>query len=215
MEKHTKRKGWLIFLTTVSIVSLLGAFAYAQGPWGGQQQGQGMRAAPQGQWGPPQAQGRGQGNARMLFRGMDLTDEQKEDLKALRDEHQDAVKEIRDEVRDVREELRDLMDDPIANKSDILKNMEKVSDLQAEQKILTVEHIYDAADLLDEEQLEKFEKRIKYAIMSAGRQQQGKAGNFKGQRQGQGYGQGYGQQSAPNQNFQRGPQGPGMRGGGF
>jgi protein CpxP len=251
MEKNTKRKGWLIFLTTISIVSLLAAFAYAQGPWGapqgqawgqapapqwGQQQGQGWRGSQMGQRG--QFQGKNRNGPHMLFRGLDLTDEQKEDLEALRDKHQDAVKEIRDKVRDAREELRDLMDDPIDNKSDILKKIDEVSELQVEQKSLMAEHIYDAAEILDAEQLEKFQKRIKFALVNAV-QQRAKGNNFKSQHQGRGqgqgfapgYGQGYGQgrnqgygpgygqgyapQAAPNQYYQRGPQGPAVWGGGF
>jgi Spy/CpxP family protein refolding chaperone len=152
------RKNLTYALAAVAALGIGAATLGAQPPGG---PGHGGPGGPEGIGRPPgQAEHRGPDllNPRFLARYLELTEEQREELKAILETHRDAVRPIQEEIRTLGQELRALLEsespDP-ANVGEIVLEIQALhQDVAAARQVL----LDDIRASLTPEQQEKLDR---------------------------------------------------------
>lgn len=93
------------------------------------------------------------------FRGLDLTDDQKEQLKKIAESHQAEFKAIGEKTRAAHEGLRELLDADTINESAIRAKHQEVAAAQADAMILNAKIRKESMQILTADQLAKLKER--------------------------------------------------------
>jgi protein CpxP len=121
------------------------------GPMGPGPGGPGMRMRGPG--------GPGPGGPIAGFRGLDLTDDQKEQLKKIAESHQAEFKAIGEKTRAAHEGMRALMDAETIDESAIRAKSQEVAAAQADAMILNAKVRKESLQVLTADQLAKLKER--------------------------------------------------------
>jgi protein CpxP len=124
----------------------------AGAPMGPGPGGPGMRMRGPGGPGGPMGFGPG-------FRGLDLSDDQKEQLKKIAESHQAEFKAIGDKTRAAHEGMRALMDADTIDESAIRAKSQEVAAAQADAMILNAKVRKESMQILTADQLAKLKER--------------------------------------------------------
>jgi Spy/CpxP family protein refolding chaperone len=116
-----------------------------------------------------------------LFKELNLTDQQKDDLSKLRSEHQKQAIDLRSQIQKLRVDIKDQLHEKNLDENKILDLTKKVSDLQARLKESTVKMWLNSYKLLDEKQQEIWRKNAPMFMdrMNMMRERMGRGGKFK------------------------------------
>jgi Spy/CpxP family protein refolding chaperone len=98
-----------------------------------------------------------QGNIK-LFKELNLTDQQKDEIAKLRSEHQKQAIDLKADIQKLRIEIKDQLREKNLNEDKILSITKKISDLQAQLKESAVKTWLDSYKLLDEKQKETWKE---------------------------------------------------------
>jgi periplasmic protein CpxP/Spy len=93
------------------------------------------------------------------FRGLDLSDDQKEQLKKIADSHQAEFKAVGEKTRAAHEGMRALMDADTIDESAIRAKSQEVAAAQAEAMILNAKVRKESLQILTADQLAKLKER--------------------------------------------------------
>ncbi len=93
------------------------------------------------------------------FRGLDLSDDQKEQLKKIAESHQAEFKAIGEKTRAAHEGMRALMDAETINESAIRAKSQEVAAAQADAMILNAKIRQESMQILTADQLAKLKER--------------------------------------------------------
>lgn len=125
------------------------------GPMGPGPGGPGMRMrGPGGPGGPGGPMGFGPG-----FRGLDLSDDQKDQLKKIAESHRAEFKAAGDKARAAHEGMRALMEADTIDESAIRSKSQEVAAAQADVMILNAKVRKESMTILTAEQLDKLKER--------------------------------------------------------
>ncbi len=131
-----KFKTVLAFTLVIFIVSLCVPSVFAQAPQRGRK---------------PQLQNQ----ARAQLNTLDLTDEQKEQLKNLRENQKEVQKQFMDKTKNLRLDLIELKQDAVTNSGEIEKIQDEIFNLRIEQMKNVYMHRKEIKKIFTPEQLEK------------------------------------------------------------
>lgn len=131
-----KFKTVLAFTLVIFIVSLCVPSVFAQAPQRGRR---------------PQLQN----HPRAQLNILDLTDEQKEQLKNLRENQREVQKQFMDKTKSLRLDLNELKQDAVANSGEIEKIQDEIFNLRIEQMKNAYMHKKEIKKMFTPEQLEK------------------------------------------------------------
>jgi protein CpxP len=94
---------------------------------------QGKRQGPRGEWGGERGEHRGGGGhfGGGMFRGLDLTDEQKTKLQQIHQSFDERTKSLREQIRAKHEELRQANEGNTFNEALVAQKLTEVAPLQA------------------------------------------------------------------------------------
>lgn len=187
-------------LAVLMFALLLPSVLLAQGPgsqFGGPGQGRGAKADGQGF-------GQGQGRGMVFFKDLDLTQEQRTQLRALKDKRQDT-RGSWSEMKGQRDELRQLLADPNVDESEIRRRAEQMREKQAKMFSQRLDNMLEVRRIVGPEKFgkmaDKFRERMQERIEGglgngggAGPGAWGANGRERGQRF-QRFGRGQGSQS--------------------
>ena len=158
MKTHWIKTSGLILL---SAIFTIGMNAQPQGGrnWTRAGQGDGPgRGYHQGQ-GFHQRQGAGQGRGYMAQRAnLDLTEEQKEQLKALRLEHHKTIKPLKNKMLELKASERTLMSEESVDLKKVNANIDEQTELAGQLKKLQAAHRVEMREVFTEEQLFKLDQ---------------------------------------------------------
>lgn len=93
------------------------------------------------------------------FRGLDLTDDQKEQLKKIGESHQAEFKAIGDKTRAAHEGMRELLEADTINEAAIRAKSQEVAAAQADAMILNAKIRKESMQILTADQLAKLKER--------------------------------------------------------
>lgn len=93
------------------------------------------------------------------FRGLDLTDDQKEQLKKIAESHQAEFKAIGDKTRAAHEGMRALIEADTINESAIRAKQQEIASAQADAMILNAKIRKESMQILSADQLAKLKER--------------------------------------------------------
>lgn len=129
----------------------------------------------------PQMKGREMSGHFKLFKELNLTDQQKDDLAKLRSEHQKQAIDIKSQIEKLRVDIKDQLREKNLNEDKILSLTKQVSDLQAQLKESTVKMWLNSYKLLDEKQQEIWRKNAPMLMdrMGTMREHMGKSRRFE------------------------------------
>lgn len=125
------------------------------GPGFSDDSGPGMRMGHKGKMGPMNHQGGGPGDMMKVLKELNLTEAQKNELKASRESAKGKIQGIRGQLQTEREKLMDLMFDPNASKDSMLAQQQKVASLKNQMEVIRIENIATLKEILTPEQKEK------------------------------------------------------------
>jgi|YelNatPaOPRAMG01_1025707.scaffolds.fasta_scaffold231280_2 Spy/CpxP family protein refolding chaperone len=111
-----------------------------------------LSAQPMRRWGGP---GAGMGPGARMEAFLNLTQEQKTKLEALRKTHQEEMKGLRDKLQGLQKQLRDLRQDPKADPKKIESLIDDIFKLRATQMKAQIKHQGEVEKILTPEQKEK------------------------------------------------------------
>jgi len=95
----------------------------------------------------------------MGFRGLDLSDDQKEQLKKIAESHEAEFKAIGEKTRAAHEGMRELMDAETINESAIRAKSQEAASAQADAMILNAKIRKESLQILTADQLAKLKER--------------------------------------------------------
>ena len=161
---------WIKITGTIALAMVMIAGINAQSKYGkgngpqGNGNGQGYHQSQgyhQGQ-GYRQGQGyhQGQGKAR-AFASLDLTEEQQEQMAALRLEHYKGMKPLKNQMNELKARKQTLMSEEEADLKAIHKVIDQQTDLSNKIQKLSAEHRLAARAVLTDKQVMKFDQRKK------------------------------------------------------
>jgi len=138
---------------------------------------------------PARQGGRGTGNYRagdgreMQHARLDLSDEQQEQLTALRTEHYKAVTPLRNKMAELKARERTLLSEENVDMKAVNKNIDEQTEVENSLKKLQVEHQVAVKKILTDEQIMQLQQRRQFA----NRDGYNRYGNRRGARMGRGY----------------------------
>jgi periplasmic protein CpxP/Spy len=121
-------------------------------------QGPGMRG-PGGPGGGPGMRGPGGPMGPMGFRGLDLTDDQKTQLKQINDSHAAEFKAVRDKSRAAHDGMQELLTADTINESAIRAKSAEIAAAEADMLILNAKVRKESMQILTAEQLAKLKEQ--------------------------------------------------------
>lgn len=127
-----------------------------------QRRGPGFGGPPPGGPGGPGGPGmrmRGPGGPGFGFRGLDLTNDQQEQLKKIAESHRDEVRAAGEKVRTAHEAMRGLTDGDTIDEAAIRAKSAEVGAANAEMMILQAKIRKESMQVLTSEQLAKLKER--------------------------------------------------------
>ena len=145
----------------ISLVAVLVAVATAGVAIGlAQDAGQPQRREGQGPRGGPGAGGpmRGPGGPGFEFRGLDLSDDQRAQLRTIRESHEAEFKAVGEKLRAAREGMRELIQADAINESAIRAKSTEVAAAEADFAILNAKVRSEAMQILTSEQQQKLKE---------------------------------------------------------
>ncbi|MCD4701867.1 MAG: Spy/CpxP family protein refolding chaperone [Candidatus Aegiribacteria sp.] len=154
-------KAKIIVIAVLSVIILAGtAVAQAPGGWGSPAGGPQAGAHEMGPGGPGQHSGFGMENLarfRMMFRHLDLTEEQANEIESITEIAREDVMEIVEEARSQadRTHFMDVFTSPTLTVSDLENTMGQMHEVMEVVQYVIFEAIVDVHDVLTIEQLEK------------------------------------------------------------
>jgi protein CpxP len=129
--------------------------------------GQGMNQMQRGQMGQGmngrRGKGRfgkhrgGQGGMMKIFKELNLTEEQKEKMKAQKETAIEQIKPLREQMMTEREKLMDLMFNPNASKEQLMAQQDKVSAIKNNMSKIRIEQMSILKEILTPEQKSKLQ----------------------------------------------------------
>ena len=129
----------------------------------------------------PQMKGKEMPGHFKLFKELNLTDKQKDDLANLRSEHQKQVIDLNSQIEKLRVDIKDQLRENNLDENKILDLTKKISDLQAQLKESSVKMWLNSYKLLDEKQKEIWRNNAPMFMERMGpmRSRMGKQGRFQ------------------------------------
>lgn len=140
-----------------AIIALAASFALAQ--TGGTDQGK--RQGPRGEWGKGGGERRGEGGhfGGRLFRGLDLTDDQKAKLQQIHQSFDERTKALREQLRAKHEELRQASEGSAFNEALVTQKLTEIAPIQAKLMGEEFRLRQDSLSVLTPEQKTQLEQR--------------------------------------------------------
>ena len=89
---------------------------------------------------------------RRALRGLELTEEQREQIKGIVELHRDQHKTERDEVKAARDNLRQLAQDEALDQSALIDAANELAMIEARQRIARINLLHEMKQVLNEEQ---------------------------------------------------------------
>lgn len=176
-------KGKAIGLAVLVMLVTAGTLA-AQGPggFGGQQAGPmaGPGGGPQGGLGMEHLE-----RFRMMFRHLDLTEEQVEEIRTIVDEARERARELIEAARPVEDEetFMDLFTSPVLTVRDLEDSMARMDDVRDGVRDIVMQAIVDVHDVLTAEQLQRLAEMAAEGGFGMGREERpGMMGHDPGMR---------------------------------
>ena len=124
-----------------------------------QRRGPGFGGPPLSEPGGPGMRMRGPGGPGFGFRGLDLTDDQQEQLKRIAESHRDEMQAAGEKVRAAHEAMRALTDADSIDESAIRAKSAEIGAANAEMMILHAKIRKESMPVLTSEQLAKLKER--------------------------------------------------------
>jgi Spy/CpxP family protein refolding chaperone len=124
-----------------------------------QRRGPGFGGPPPGGPGGPGMRMRGPGGPGFGFRGLDLTDDQQEQLKRIAESHRDEVRAAGEKVRAAHQAMRALTDADTIDEAAIRAKSAEIGAANAEMMILQAKIRKESMQVLTSEQLAKLKER--------------------------------------------------------
>jgi len=122
-------------------------------------QPQEQRRGPGGPGGPGMRRGPGGPGFGAGFRGLDLTDDQKAQLKQINESHAAEFKAVRDKSRAAHEGMQQLLEADSINESAIRAKSAEIAAVEADMLILNAKIRKESMQILTAEQLAKLKER--------------------------------------------------------
>jgi len=91
---------------------------------------------------------------------LDLTEEQKEELRKIREDAREEVKDLMEDVKEKQSELRELLQEEEISKKAVLKKAEEISKLRGKAHLTLMEALVDAIEELTPEQRKEAKRLI-------------------------------------------------------
>ena len=109
------------------------------------------------------------GPGHRIAKALDLTDEQLEKLMKLNEDFEMKMAKLKIKMEKEKLELAELFLEEKVDKSAVYKKSEKISELHAEIQTATLDHFFNALEILDDEQKQKFSLFFMKKFMGRGK----------------------------------------------